>query len=438
MFKTLVLLFSASLILTACGGGGASTSVPVQPQTGSFVAINTNITANTYPGTYTQIQTLPVVDDTCLLSTTTVQYPASYQGAFPLPAVSGHMPATLQLGLTIKDSWLDPGSQKTPNNPGCNSDMHTAFVQTIQRIKALGGTYVTVPQYICIASASTPGQDFSLFGRESIPAADLTWMAQQAHAIGLNIRYKMQICTTDSVGQNLVITNNQWLSDLYTAYSNYMTSQAVILQSSGYESMTLDWDDWTPDFTNFAGIREQSLVNLANKLRAIYSGKLVLEQSWVYSKSVTDSVDKIVVTIGSLVGRISSSDEQNLSVAVLKPYYATTLHGAQNTYGTTKPIEIVAQVQSWNHTLSQGWVEDSGCWSLNCAATLTTDFSVQAIAYESMLETINEQQYVNVESFSVNSYWLADNIQAHTTFPNISQSIRNKPAESIVYQWFKK
>ena len=63
---------------------------------------------------------------------------------------------------------------------------------------------------------------------------------------------------------------------------------------------------------------------------------------------------------------------------------------------------------------------------------------MQAIGIEAALEAINQQTFFRTESVFINSYWLADTMTPHDSFPNTSQSIRNKPAESIVYQWWKK
>ncbi len=44
---------------------------------------------------------------------------------------------------------------------------------------------------------------------------------------------------------------------------------------------------------------------------------------------------------------------------------------------------------------------------------------------------------VITDSINFTSYWWTDTMKPYQSLPEISQSIRNKPAESIVYQWWK-
>jgi hypothetical protein len=70
----------------------------------------------------------------------------------------------------------------------------------------------------------------------------------------------------------------------------------------------------------------------------------------------------------------------------------------------------------------------------------TTDFSVQANAVEAAFQAIKEQTYLKTYGvmFST-SYWLTDTLTPGVEgFPNISQSIRGKPAETIVKNWYAK
>jgi hypothetical protein len=69
---------------------------------------------------------------------------------------------------------------------------------------------------------------------------------------------------------------------------------------------------------------------------------------------------------------------------------------------------------------------------------LPTDFSVQAIAYEAMLEAVAQQTYFTTAAVTPASYLYTDVALPMNGMPNISFSWRNKPTESILYQWFKK
>jgi len=65
---------------------------------------------------------------------------------------------------------------------------------------------------------------------------------------------------------------------------------------------------------------------------------------------------------------------------------------------------------------------------------------VQAIAYEAMMEAINEAhgKFLNVEAVDAYGYSFTDVLLPQVWLPQISHSVRNKPAESIVKEWFKR
>jgi hypothetical protein len=58
------------------------------------------------------------------------------------------------------------------------------------------------------------------------------------------------------------------------------------------------------------------------------------------------------------------------------------------------------------------------------------------MAYEALLEAITESG-LNFVSFETGGYWYSDVIVPKNSFPNSSQSIRNKPAEVILQRWFR-
>ena len=418
---------------------GSSTSTV----TGNYVLESTTITQNTYPDTFNNVTTLPAVDDTCLESAVSVQYPASYRGAFALPAKpSGQTLSNLQLGFTIKDNWnyADNAIQDNPNlNAGCNTSNRTAFQYTLTRLKAIGALYVDVAQFICLPSASNPGIAIDA-SAQSISDEDLAWMGQQAKSAGLKIRLNMQICGGDQFGKPLNILDANWLNQLFSTYQTYMLHEAQIAQSAGFEAMSLDWTDWSPDFTNYATTRDSFLVTLSTNIRKIYKGKLWLYNTWIQpSTALLNSVDLLVLNISTPYPAVTASQNTNLSVGMLKLGYDNFFNSYYSKFGS-KPAMVVMQIQSHSTYFLTGWIEDAGCYGFGtCASTLTTDFSVQAIGYEAALEVIHDMTYpITLDSVNISSYWLSDTLTPHNSFPNTSQSVRNKPAEAIIYNWFKK
>ena len=112
------------------------------------------------------------------------------------------------------------------------------------------------------------------------------------------------------------------------------------------------------------------------------------------------------------------------------------------------PVIWNLQAQSKNDYYVTAWTESVFCVVFggnSCVQkTYTTDFSVQAIGYEAMLRAVNEQTYFKNNTVNIDAgYWLTDDLtprlsEAQPGFPNLHQSVRNKPAEAIVKYWFGK
>src|SRR2546428_8068448 len=69
-----------------------------------------------------------VPDPYCAIATGVVAYPASYLGAFPLPAIQGGpLPVAVSRGAAVKDYW-QYGRANPSTNAGCSGDMHAAFL----------------------------------------------------------------------------------------------------------------------------------------------------------------------------------------------------------------------------------------------------------------------------------------------------------------------
>jgi hypothetical protein len=102
-------------------------------------------------------------------------------------------------------------------------------------------------------------------------------------------------------------------------------------------------------------------------------------------------------------------------------------------------------IQSEKTFLENGWNEDTHCTPKGddpCYQLhLEVDFSVQAIAYEAMLEAIAQvhtEQQMDVYGVETTGYLFMDVVLPHVSHPQISQSVRDKPAEAVIYQWFKR
>ena len=137
--------------------------------------------------------------------------------------------------------------------------------------------------------------------------------------------------------------------------------------------------------------------------------------------------------------------DKTVSVSHLKTLYSNNFASLGRDFGKyDKPIYIRILIQSSKEFLEKGWSEDQFCTAQGgnpCyQKNLDVDFSAQAIAYEAMMEAIKQthNNYFNVGGVDSYGYWFTDVMLPDVSQPQIAQSVRNKPAESIIKEWFKK
>jgi hypothetical protein len=454
-----LLIFLLSL-LAACGGGGegpssSTTLAPTPTVLANQVTVSSDITKNAYSTSYTATAQTPVIDDKCLLTASSVSYPEAYRGAFPLPQVKGSFANTnVALSITPKDDWVNSMVDGNPNmNIGCVNSHKTAFISTLERIKALGVTYLTIYNSTRLDDASNPTVLTNYF----ISDSDLVWMGQQAINNGIKIRFAMQVDIWDIKGNNVIdaidklsATQQQaWATNFLRLYKDMMLHEASVMSRipNGFDAIKLDWGYFDhPVFSNSRISVINSINELSQAIRAIYNWK-----QWINHFTVTDfSISGALLTGANLLvgsidlvevmpqnARVMTVDEENnLSASFIKNFYNVLPDWILS---SRKPIFWNIQVQSHRTFFTKGWIEDC-CITPSYSGSIP-DFSVQAIGIEGMLEMIHDRTQsgdVVTDSVNINSYWWTDSIKPYQSLPEISQSIRNKPAESIVYQWWKK
>src|SRR5437870_4692081 len=139
-----------------------------------MMTVPSDFTKIPYPEFYQRAPSFSytVPDPYCAIASPIVAYPASYLGAFPLPAIQGApLPAPLSRGAAVKDYW-QYGLTNPSTNAGCSGDMHAAFVTTLQRLQKLGVDHVDIYHGAYLADVNAAVLDFDLTRRiESYDAA---------------------------------------------------------------------------------------------------------------------------------------------------------------------------------------------------------------------------------------------------------------------------
>ena len=142
---------------------------------------------------------------------------------------------------------------------------------------------------------------------------------------------------------------------------------------------------------------------------------------------------------------LRNASDKTVSVSNLKSLYLDNLNRVSRDFGKfNKPFLLRVLIQSEKGFLESGWNEDQFCIAREgnpCyQKDLEVDFSLQAIAYEALMEAIAEIHggSLVIGGIDTYGYWFTDVILPFDSQPQIAQSIRNKPAESVVFEWFKR
>jgi hypothetical protein len=427
-------------VLWAFGLPASGTSFP------GMMTIPSDVTQIPYPQFYTG-QTgfsFTVPAPYCTVASTVIAYPASYLGTYPLPAIQGAPLATgILRGISDKDCYWSNNPSYSVTCNGCSgTDNHLAFQDMLARNKNLGADYITVGQGVILDDSSAPTLTFDA-STDNISDTDLTWMVAQANALGMGLHMDLEI-TGDVAGLGPPTTTptTEYVTNFLSAWSTYVVNRATKAQQQGVAAMSIDWSCWGYQCwgSQFWPAYIQSMTALAQQVRSVYNGKIYMGVQG-YGGMIADpnllaNIDWMRVCLND---SLTSTQVNNLSVALRKQTYIDQINSIASGMGNLViPVIWIVCAQSYNNYFLDGPVEDGLCVNGCMQASLTTDFSVQAIGYEGELEAISAQTAFPNAAVEPISYWWVDVILPDQSFPNLSTSCRNKPAESILYQWYKR
>jgi hypothetical protein len=430
--------------------------VYAEPATGEtfrdMVVVPADPTIVPYPDFYGKRASVDirVADPYCGVKRPTVAYPKSYLGEFPLPAPTGTLPAGLGRGVALKDYWAYIIDNPTTNE-GCSSSWHAAVEETLRRVKRLGADHVAIYQNAYLLDANSEQLKFDCMNDvgcpswAQIPDREIRWAAARARDHGLELHLYMQVDVHDLNNSFLPQEPSvEWLGRYFDAYREYILHQGQLAQEAGVSMMQMDWGVWWIDWARpeYKAIFHERMAEIATALRTVYSGTRALGVTTPWHSgdaALMAQTDLLLLELWMIRFNVTEQENANLSVPLLRAKYAQLIRDLAGALGSyNKPTLFRVSAQSHRDYLLHGWVEDGFC-SPGCPQQdLKVDFSIQAMSHQAQFEAITAQTSFLAAAVHVNGYWFADNMLPRESFPNMSQSFRNKPAESVVYHWFSR
>lgn len=430
-----------SLVLAGCGGGG-SNNAP------------TAVTA---------------IVPTCVLKSYETNYPKDFSGANSTPTPTQKFDSNIIRSVGLKD-------YHPQDNNNCSSNIEYTrllYKKTLDRLQNLNVNVVEIYQYGPIDDYTSATWSISESNWQ-IPKSELIWFVQEAHSRNIKVTLAWQLWPTDV--KNNYISSYTNTTDITNLTNTLMPESEMIRILRGWhviimemaklaaqnkiDNLNIQWDAfYFPIVTLYKESATQEFLSIINDIRTVYNGKLFMGTPLFYDKRIIDKVDAIIIPINR-PWTWNYNDDSNVSVGLLKQRYMDTIIGQHIPFSLysgveTKTIPVIWHIliQSRDKFLSEGWVEDGFCIKPNnngfpvsyndplCTQkNYKTDFSIQALAYEGLFQAIKEQPYFKTYGITLGtSYWHTDTlVPGEEGFPNLSQSIRGKPAENIVKHWFSK
>jgi hypothetical protein len=411
-FPMRILISLVAVFLVACGGGGGSS-------TGGQSSVSS-----------------------CILKTYSSSYPNNYNGSNTIPTPTQRFANDVMRSIGVKDYYPQ-------DNNNCNTvaeHSRLLYKKTLDRLQANNVDTVEVYQYGPITNFNDNTWTFNESSWQ-IPKNELIWFIQEAHSRNLKVTMVWQLWPNDSLNNQINVTNPTEAESIrfLRGWNDIMVSLARFSQANNVDNLYIQWSAFSYPVNRYPESSTLEFIKIIDNIRSVFNGKLFMGWPRFYDKRVIEKVDAIVIPLTP--SNWSFVDDSNISVSLLKDRYKDAIIGKYldfSLYSNMLPANIPViwdfNIQSRDKALSQGWVEDGFCINNCIQNTYVTDFSIQALAVEGAFQAIKEQTYFKTYGINFSTgYWHTDTLSAGAEgFPNLSQSIRGKPSETIVKYWFQK
>lgn len=451
------IVLGSLLTLASCGGGGGETPSTTVTATSTVTAQSTVVScANPHKSTY----------------------PDSYKGNYTFTPSNNKLDSTMVRAVGLKDYY--PGGEG-PGGPNLYSNACAQYEyakmlyrESLDKIKADGADVVWVYNYARWDNVRNSVMKIDKKDQQ-IPDVMVEYIVQEAHKRGLKVYYSWMFDPRDVMGNSIYKpgTNIEEpaLIQMLDSYASLMTDISKYAQTIGIDGIAADWNALYIRNVEgeFRTLWDNRMSAIIDDIRKNFKGKITYGASafsvlW-YNPTVMNKVDYL--TINATIGTYTKTDAPKVDLDTLIKnahcsiqYQYMRLVDAQQAFSNICPLKTIRadlklppvmwtiQVQSHNRVLTHGWQEDGFCVpgktddgqdSTCVQETFTTDLSIQAMGIEALLQAISKQDYFKNGGVDLSaSYWHTDEVypESRRGFPNISQSIRNKPAEAIVKSWF--
>ena len=464
--------FSVFFLVSCGGGGGGSDSgvTPVASSGGSSGSSSTTQPSCTNPHSQA--------------------FPSSFMGDFEIPVPTDVFPEGYMKDIQLKDfgpEWVYGNYYRGGADWSyeCTKEEYVQLMYrlTLEEIVKTGGNSVTIVNYGPWEDASDELWVMS-DSQWHISRSTVEYIVKTARELGLKVGYIWQFWAVDKNGKELFKgppynVDMALLDRVSDTYDNFLLETATWAEDIGITSLLANFHafglnfcglDCELGYPEIIELRDHYMLRLSNRIDAMrerFSGEIVVGAEW-NDYRVLEKADRVVIPMGSL--GLSEEEDAEFSVDLAREKVVNSFDNFyRNFYGYDgqKPLgsyystdtvvfSLNPLVQSTQFFNLRGWVEDGFCTSGEVSGQyynkcmqlhVPIDFSRQAIWLEGVLEAMLVQSSLEFDGIWGGGYfWLTPSLvhdpyeidipSVRQGFPEISQSIRGKPAQNILRYWF--
>ena len=381
-----------------------------------------------------------------------VTYPSTCTGTFPIPNPTDKLPPNIIRSIGFKDYY--PGYLGLPEK--CNDRTtfaRNAYVETLDRLKALGAEQVWIYNY---GTWDDFSKDIFTVAKAdwAIPESEVTFIVSEATKRNIRVYQHWQFTGIDKKGRFPPDqTSQEWdafIIKVMNTWRSHIVEQAKLAESIGIAGISADWQAFfVPNVsTTYRQYYLDSINAGIDSIRKVYSGKVVYGASWgeIIDNRILSKIDALLLNLGYWID--VPQEYSSISTSLYKSRMLDQIRDKANIPELrNSTIPVIWITGSTSKKDLGAWTEDGFCTNECEQLRLLTDFSIQSLVIEASFEALMEQRFFSTIGIDIENYWLTDDITPtyypqftylQYAFPNLSPSIRNKPSEGIVKQWFKK
>jgi hypothetical protein len=417
----------------------------------------------------------------------------SYLGDYDIPTPQNTLSDESYKGVGLKDygvEWIY-NNYKAKGASWLQDCTETEYIKlmyrtTLKRLKDHGVNTVSIYNFGYWQDANA---DAWLLNHNSKHLDDwvIEYIVEEGEKLGLELHYIWQFLAQDTNQEPLFPFNGYveidmpLLKKIMDAHETHMLWEAERLEALGVGAISADWSAMWLCF--HCGIDKPSntqeetdelkdyymerMGGIIDQIKQRFTGKVYVGDGPQWNdKRVFDKVDGMILPFGHLL------TEDEVATATVDLIQDRATQFIENThkqwrcldqqpcwYNSSDTIpKVVFNFFGQSHAsfLTTGWIEDGFCTAgvINGVTTdcvqyaVKTDFSAQAIFTEGLMRAADNQPYFDtLGTTTATGYWLSDtlipdenqlpaSLNTVEGFPNMSQSIRGKPAEKLIKYWY--